>query len=91
MLISSQIYLFQTVPELGNYSSPFDRDGCDGGTRGGLPTSSVMQRDTKRMEGDEEDHYVTRGDMVSEKDPYLGSNLHITKQIRSSEFLIYAQ
>ena len=58
---------FQTVPELGNYSSPFDREGSDGGTRGGLP-ASVMQRDAKRMEGDEEDHDVSWADTVSEKD-----------------------
>ena len=63
--ISSQTFPFQTVPELGNYSSPFDREGGDGGTRGGLP-ASVMQRDAKRMEGEEEDHHVTWGNMVSE-------------------------
>ena len=63
--ISSQPFPFQTVPELGNYSSPFDRGGGDGGTRGGLPTS-VMRRDAKRMEGEEEDHHVTWGNMVSE-------------------------
>ena len=27
-----------------------------------------MQRDAKRMEGEEEDHHVTWGNMVSEKD-----------------------
>ena len=74
--ISSQTFPFQTVPELGNYSSPFDREGSDGGTRGG-PPASVMQRDAKRMEGEEEDHHVTWGNMVSEKD--LKATYRVTK------------
>ena len=82
--ISSQTVPFQTVPELGNYSSPFDREGGDGGTRGGLPTS-VMQRDAKRMEGEEEDHHVTWGNMVSEKD------LKATCRARGNDYLFLRQ